>query len=110
MNEIDAMLQNKDAETNGAANNKEAYEIKICHKITGAKEVVPVYGTNTLGQVVQGYGELIGLKSENNKFLFYNEKATPKRSTSDQNVTVAEFDIGPGDTLGISDEGSVAAE
>lgn len=110
MSEIDAMLQNKDAETNGAANDKEAYEIKICHKITGAKEVVPVYGTNTLGQVVQGYGELIGLKSENNKFLFYNEKSTPKRSTSDQNVTVAEFGIGPNDTLGISDEGSVAAE
>lgn len=109
MSEIDAMLQKKDAET-GAANDKEAFEIKICHKITNAKEVVPVYGSNTLGQVVQGYGELIGLKSENNKFLFYNEKTTPKRSTSDQTVTIAEFGIGPGDTLGISDEGSVAAK
>lgn len=109
MSEIDAMLQKKAAEAS-AASDKEVFEIKICHKITGAKEVVPVYGSNTLGQVVQGYGELIGLKSENNKFLFYNEKATPKRSTSDQNVTIAEFGIGPGDTLGISDEGSVAAK
>lgn len=109
MSEIDAMLQKKAAETS-AANDKEAFEIKICHKITGAKDTVPVYGSNTLGQVVQGYGELIGLKSENNKFLFYNEKAMPKRSTSDQNVTIAEFGIGPGDTLGISDEGSVAAK
>lgn len=108
MNEIDTMLNNKDAQ-NAPANDKEAFEIKICNKITGAKEVVPVYGSNTLGQVVQGYGQLIGLKSENNKFLFYNEKATPKRSTSDQNVTIAEFGIGAGDLLGISDEGSVAA-
>ena len=108
MNEIDTMLNNKDAQT-APANDKEAFEIKICNKITGAKEVVPVYGSNTLGQVVQGYGQLIGLKSENNKFLFYNEKATPKRSTSDQNVTIAEFGIGAGDLLGISDEGSVAA-
>lgn len=105
MNEIDAMLHKKGADTNEPA----VIEIKICHKITGAKDTVPVYGTNTLGQVVQGYGELIGLKSENNKFLFYNEQSKPKRSTSDQNVTIAEFGIGAGDTLGISDEGSVAA-
>ncbi|MBR3974212.1 MAG: hypothetical protein IKJ99_09735 [Oscillospiraceae bacterium] len=109
MSEIETMLQNKAAET-VAANDKEAFEIKICHKITGATEAVPVYGSNTLGQVVQGYGTLIGLKAENNKFLFYNEQATPKRSTSDQNVTIAEFGIGPGDKLGISDEGSVAAK
>lgn len=109
MNEVDAMLQKK-AEEISTANDKEAYEIKICHKITGAKETVLVCGANTLGQIVQGYGELIGLKSENNKFLFYNEKVTPKRSTSDQSVTIAEFGIGPGDTLGISDEGSVASE
>lgn len=105
MNEIDAMLHKKGAEANEPA----VFEIKICHKITGAKDTVPVYGTNTLGQVVQGYGELIGLKSENKKFLFYNEQSKPKRSTSDQNVTIAEFGIGAGDTLGISDEGSVAA-
>lgn len=109
MSEIDAMLRKKDAEA-GTVTEKDAFEIKICHKITGAKEVVPVYGSNTLGQVVQGYGELIGLKSENNKFLFYNENTTPKRSTSDQSVTIAEFGIAPGNTLGISDEGSVAAQ
>lgn len=108
MNEIDEMLQKK-AEA-GMANDKEAFDIKILHKITNAQDTVPVYGTNTLGQVVQGYGGLIGLKSENNKFLFYNEQVTPKRSTSDQKVTIAEFGIGPGDTLGISDEGSVAAK
>ncbi len=109
MSEIDAMLQKKDGEAI-PANDKEAYEIKICNKITGAKEVVTVYGANTLGQVVQGYGQLIGLKSENGKFLFYNEKATPKKSTSDQSVTIAAFEIGPGDTLGISSEGTVAAK
>lgn len=109
MNEVDAMLQKKAAEAR-TVDDKQVFEIRIYHKITSAAEVVPVYGSNTLGQVAQGYGELIGLKAENNKFLFYNEKTTPKRSTSDQTTTIAEFGIGPGDTLGISDECQVAAK
>ena len=109
MNEIDAMLQKKAAETD-ATNDKDAFDIKIYHKITEESRMVPVYSSNTLGQVVQGYGHLIGLKAENGKFLFYNENVKPKRSTSTQSTTIADFGIGPGDTLGISDEGSVAAK
>lgn len=107
MNEIDIMLNKKEAEA-ATVNPTEAFEIRIYHKLTTASESVPVFGSNTLGQVVQGYGHLIGLKSENNKFWFYNENTTPKRSVSDQSMTIEEFGLKPGDTLGISDEGSVA--
>lgn len=108
MNEVDTMLQNKAAETAQEASDK-PFNIIIHNRISDHKAEVLVLGANTLGQVVQGYGAKIGLKTENNKFNFYNLNGTNKRTTSDLNETIAGFGIGPGDTLGISDEGSVAA-
>lgn len=107
MNEVDAMLTAAETDT-PEADNKEAFEIQLCNKLTGLKESVPVYGSNTLGQIAEGYGSLIGIKTANKKLIFYNESATPKRSTSDQAVTVRQFGLTAGNTLSISDEGSVA--
>lgn len=103
MNEVDTMLQKK------AEANDQPFKINIHNRISNQKAEVLVLGANTLGQVVQGYGHQIGLKSENNKFKFYNLNGDNKRDTSDLNETISAFGIGEGDTLGISDEGSVAA-
>ena len=107
MNEVDAMLQENPAP---ATDDKEAFYIRIQNKVTGITKPFPVYATNTLGQILHGYGEDIGLKPQDKKYYFYNEQVTPKRSTSNQKTTIAEFAIGPDDTLGISDEGSVAGD
>lgn len=107
MNEIDAMLTAAETDT-AEPDNKEAFEIQICNKLTGATEPAPVYPGNTLGQIAEGYGSLIGIKAANKKLIFYNESVTPKRSTSDQSITVQQFSLTAGSTLGISDEGSVA--
>lgn len=107
MNEIDAMLQNK---TDPVPQESEAYEITIQHMLTNSKSLVPVYASNTLGQIALGYGDLIGLKTEKNMFKFYNMQSTPMRSISDMTKPLSQFGIGPGDTLGISDDGRVAAE
>lgn len=107
MNEIDEMLKNKDA-ADSTEQTAEAYEIKLVHMVTELKDTVSVYGHYTLGQVAELYGSQIGLHP-GNKLWFYNLQAYPKTNTPDQSLTVAEFGVGPGDSLGISDECSVAA-
>ena len=103
MNEVDSMINN--AAT--ASPDGEAFSIRIHNKVNDIANSFPVYANNTLGQVLYGYGEKLGLKS-NSRCKFYNEQATPPRSTSNLETTIAEFGIGPDDTLGISDEYSNA--
>ena len=106
MNEIDTMLENKEAQK--GEEKALSCKITIFHVISELKAEVAVEKTDTLGKIAQEHGPAIGLHKDN-KLLFYNYKANPKRSTSDTTMTLAEFGMEAGDFLGISDEGSVAA-
>ena len=86
-----------------------AFEIDLLNKVTGTTyPQAAVYGTNTLGQVLQEYAVDIGVNSNDSKILFENKRTGA--STSDTNETVEGLGLQEGDVLAISDNAGVAAE
>lgn len=94
--------------TNEAVNNdKKEINIDLTNKISGATvPKVPVYGKNTLGQVLQEYAADIGVNPKDSKIIFENKRTG--RSTSDTKETVEGFDLCEGDVLAVEDNAGVA--
>ena len=65
-----------------------------------------MYGTNTLGQVLQEYAVDIGVNPNDSKILFENNRTGV--STSDTIETVDGLGLQEGDVLAISDNAGVA--
>lgn len=86
---------------------EEDFAIILLNKITGTTlPQVAVFGTNTLGQLVEEYGGDIGLTFKG-KLLFENKRTGD--TTSDSEETVDGLGLREGDVLAISDDGGVAA-
>lgn len=84
-----------------------AFEIDLLNKVTGTTyPQAAVYGTNTLGQVLQEYAVDIGVNPHDSKILFENKRTGA--STSDTNQTVEGLGLQAGDVLAISDNAGVA--
>lgn len=84
-----------------------AYTIDLLNKVTGTTyPQAAVYGTNTLGQVLEEYAVDIGVNPKDSKILFENKRTGS--STSDTNETVDGLDLQGGDVLAISDNAGVA--
>lgn len=84
-----------------------AFEIDLLNKVTGTTyPQAAVYGTNTLGQIIQGYAEDVGVNPKDSKILFENKRTGA--STSDTNTTVEGLGLQAGDVLAISDNAGVA--
>ena len=91
----------------GVAADEEAFGIDLLNKVTGTTYAqAAVYGTNTLGQVLQEYAVDIGVNPNDSKILFENKRTGA--STSDTNETVGGLDLQEGDVLAISDNAGVA--
>ena len=92
---------------NAGVAGEEVFEIDLLNKVTGTNyPQASVYGTNTLGQVVQEYGVDIGVNPNDSKILFENKRTGI--STSDTNETVAGLGLQAGDVLAVSDNAGVA--
>ena len=91
-----------------ALNAAEAtFEIDLINKVTGTTyPQATVYGTNTLGQILNEYAEDIGINRKTAKVLFENKRTGD--STSDSNETVDGLGLRAGDVLAISDDCPVA--
>lgn len=93
----------------GVAADEDAFEIDLLNKVTGTTyPQAAVYGTNTLGQVLQEYAVDIGVNPHDSKILFENKRTGA--STSDTNETVGGLDLQEGDVLAVSDNAGVAAD
>lgn len=85
------------------------FEIDLLNKVTGTTyPQAAVYGTNTVGQVLQEYAVDIGVNPNDSKILFENKRTGA--STSDTNETVEGLGLQDGDVLAISDNAGVAAD
>ena len=83
------------------------FKIDLLNKVTGTTyPQAAVYGTNTLGQVLQEYAVDIGVNPNDSKILFENKRAGV--STSDPNEAVEGLGLQEGDVLAISDNAGVA--
>ena len=85
------------------------FEIDLLNKVT--KTTYPraaVYGTNTLGQVLQEYAVDIGVNPNDSKIIFENKRTGV--STSDTNETVEGLGLQEGDVLAISDNAEFAID
>ena len=83
------------------------FEIDLLNKVTGTTyPQAAVYGTNTLGQMLQEYAADIGVNPNDSKILFENKRTGA--STSDTSETVAALGLQGGDVLAVSDNAGVA--
>lgn len=86
---------------------EEIFEISLKSQVTGAtRPKVRVYKSNTLGQVLEGYADEIGVDPNDKKILFINKRTS--KSTSDKNMTIEAFDLCSGDVLIVGDDSRVA--
>ena len=104
-------LQNGDvlaiSDNAGVAAEDSIMEIDILNRVTGTNyPKAPVYGDNTLGQVLQEYAIDIGVNPDDSKILFENKRTGD--STSDKNETVSGLSLQTGDVLAVSDNAGVA--
>ena len=77
-----------------------AFEIDLLNKVTGTTyPQAAVYGTNTLGQVLQEYAVDIGVNPHDSRILFEN-KCTGV-FTTDVNKTVEGLGLQEGDVLAV---------
>ena len=92
----------------GALADAEAtFEISLLNKVTGATfPQVAVYGSNTLGQVLEEYAYDIGVNPNDSKILFENKRTGA--STSDSTETIEGLGLQDSDVLAISDNAGVA--
>lgn len=108
MNDVNEMLDRAEAEVRQETTVGGPIQVKIRNKITGAADGIPVLPENTLGQILDQYGKAIGIRPNRQAYFFFNERLG--KTTSDSSATVSEFGLAEGDVLGITDEGTVAAE
>ena len=81
--------------------NEGIFVINLLNKMTGTTyPQVAVYNNNTLGQVLQEYGEDLGVNPNDSKILFENKRTG--NSTTDGNETIERFELHEGDILALS--------
>ena len=82
------------------------FEIDLLNKVSGTTyPKAAVYGTNTLGQIIQEYHIDLGINPDA-KLQFKNKRTG--RDTKDTNETVEGLGLEEGDVLAICDDGDVA--
>ena len=87
--------------------NEGIIEITLLNKPTGVTfPKVPVYGTNTLDQVIKEYAGDIGISLKSSKLIFENKRTGAQ--TSDSNALIESLELQNGDVLAVSDDGCVA--
>ena len=80
------------------AASERTFEIDLLNKVTGTTyPQAAVYGTNTLGQVLQEYAVDIGVNPNDSKILFENKRTGT--STNTMNATIKDLELQKGDTL-----------
>lgn len=80
--------------------------IDLLNSVTGTPfPEVPVYKSNTLGQVIKEYHEDLGINPDA-KLQFRNKRTG--MDTKDSNETVQGLGLEEGDVLAICDDGNVA--
>ncbi len=73
-------------------------EIHLENALTGATyPSVPVYGVNTMKQILEEYAEDIGIRPDKEWLCFRNRRTGLE--VSDANTTVQALGLEPGDTL-----------
>ena len=83
------------------------FEIDLINKATGTTYPrAAVFGTNTLGQILDEYAEDIGINKKDAKILFVNKRTGAE--TPDRNETVKDLGLQAGDVLAIADNCGVA--
>jgi len=87
--------------------SEETITIDIINKESGTTyPEAAVYGSNTLGQILEEYAADIGVNPQARKILFENKRTG--KSTSDTNETVDGLELCEGDILAIVDDAGVA--
>lgn len=78
------------------------FEIDLINQVTGTTyPQTTVYGTNTLGQILNEYADDIGIRKEY-KVLFENKRI--EKTTYDRNETVEGLGLHDGDVLSVRDD------
>lgn len=96
-NSIDAALDAVEA----------TFEIDLINKATGTTyPQAAVYGTNTLGQILNEYAEDLGVNKKDPKIIFENKRTG--KTTPNSSETVEGLGLQAGDVLAISDNCGVA--
>ncbi len=106
---IDEMISERENEVmdNGfGTDNDGRYEITIINKGPGSTATVRVHPEHTLDDIFKISEEAISVRKGDGPIIFENERT--KKSTSDLQMTIRDFGIGPGDKLLINGEGNVA--
>ncbi len=103
---LDERLAMAEAST-GNGYQSEAYDIYVKNGISGNKVSFYANPDNWLIQIFEGTAVDIGLDPKNPKIIYFNEKG---QSTSDSEMSISEFGIGPRDVLTIQPDAGVAAE
>ena len=88
-------------------NHLEPFDVNVKHGVSLAKTTVYMTGANLLIQVFEGAAKDLGFKEYSPKAVFVNEKTG--KSTSDSEMSLDEFEIGPEEVLTIFPDGHVAA-
>lgn len=88
-------------------NQDEAYDIYVKNGISGNKVSFYAAPDNWLIQIFEGTAKDIGLNPQNSTNIYFNENG---QSTSDSEMSLGEFGIGPGSVLTIQQDGKVAAD
>lgn len=98
----------KNASIDGALlSAQEAYEIDLVNKATATTYPrASIYGSNTLGQILQEYAVDIGVNPNDRKIIFENKRTGV--STSDTDETAEGLGLEAGDVLAVSDNAGVA--
>lgn len=95
-----------DYENEVLMNNDDIIEITLLNKSTGTVYPnVPVYGTNTFGQILDEYAKNIGIDAASQ--IIYENKRTGAQC-NDSTAMVESLALQDGDVLSICDDGSVA--
>ena len=97
-----------DSISNDLTNRENHIFIDLLNRCSGT--VYPraeVCGGNTLGQLIEAYGEQdLGINPKDDKIQFINKRTGDE--TSDLNATISDLHLEDGDVLAISDNAGVA--
>lgn len=113
MTTIDEMLREAEeevrTETTAVSDYGTPIYLTLCNKGSGLKseKPLPVYLTNQLGQILPEAEKRVGINPDCNTLQFENGRLGT--STSDKQMTVAEFGLEDGDVLYFVEDGKVAA-
>lgn len=108
LNDALSIVETENQMVMGGEATSAEYEIVVKNQHNGAKTRCWVYPENTIKQVFDNSIDDIGLESNPEEIYYVNERT--RKSTSDSNMRIEDFELMSGDTLAIITEGKVAAQ